>query len=130
MWVTALKVILLCVASVLFLIGCGWAFGTTFKGIWNLITKGSMKEFFSQEGWFCLAMAGLLSLMFYLMCSPSPIGFFARIIEPRWFGEPKDTPSAVIWLIFSFFLFNVLVVGFLYYGVQNRVGKKPTKISD
>lgn len=130
MWDIAVKVTLLCVASVVFIIVCGWAFGATFKGIWNLITKGSMKEFFSPEGRFCLAMAGLLSLVLCLICSPSPIGFVARIIEPRWFGEPKDTPSVVIWFIFIFSLFNVLLVGLLYYGAQNRVGKKPTKISD
>jgi hypothetical protein len=116
--------------SVVLVIAYGWAFGATFRGIWNFITKGSMKEFFSPEGRFCLAMAGLLSLVFYLICSPSPIGFVARIIEPRWFGEPKDTPSVVIGGIFLFFFFNVLVVGFLYYGAQNRVGKKPNKRSD
>lgn len=113
MWI--LKPLFLCALEIALLIVIGKVVGSTAKQIWNLLTTGAMKEFLSKEGRLCLCMGGLLGLiMLASVYAPDICRTLARSIDLALCEDPGDPPTFPIFLLFSFCLGNVALLGWLY----------------
>lgn len=110
-----INAIALCLLSIVAVVAIGLSTGATIKGIWKLLTEGAVREFLSPEGHVCAFLGALFGIfMLVLIYTPDIIGYLARMINPTSFAPPKEPPVVIIWLVFSYFVINIVLVGLLY----------------
>lgn len=102
-----INIILLCIVSLIFFILLAKVIEVKIKRFLQILLKGFYLEIKSDQAFICLIFGIIFSLIIYKCTSTNWINFI-----PKIFIENSLTPDFAIFLLFLFFLINVLSVGY------------------